>query len=371
MLGQPNRLQVVQINLHHSRVPSVDLLRFMDKERVDVALIQEPWIVGDRVRGLNARGYHLLVPQTVGKSRTCIVVRAGLNVLFSSRYSSSDLTVALCERRNGANLYLASAYLPYEEEEPPSDNIKALIQHAMKEGTDVVLGCDANAHHTLWGSTGINKRGESLLEFVLFSSLVVCNRGDHPTFRNKSRAEVIDITLATNSDSLTIDNWHVSDECSFSDHYRILFEIRWPQDKAPPFRNARRTDWDKFSRHAKEFLLNHPVGQLRHPGTLEKATQTVTDVLCKAFLKSCPISRVPKSRQQAWWTTELRQIRKETRRLFNRAKDRNTDSDWTAYRLSFNMFKKMCRKAKRDSWAKFCEDLCDLTLRPGRQLRQE
>ncbi|KAL7725518.1 hypothetical protein ACLKA6_010088 [Drosophila palustris] len=103
--------------------------------------------------------------------------------------SSSDLTVGLCERRNGPNLYLVSAYLPYEEKDPPSDNVKALIQHAQKEGIDVILGCDANAHHTLWGSTDTNDRGESLLELALLTNLVVCNRGNHPTFRNKNRAE--------------------------------------------------------------------------------------------------------------------------------------------------------------------------------------
>jgi len=163
MLGQLERLKVVQINLHQSRVPSIELLRFMDKEGVDVALIQEPWIVGERICGLGSRGYHLLVPLTVGKSRTCIVVRVGLNVLSSSRYTNGDLTVALCERRIGPNLYLASPYLPYEGKDPPLENVSALIKHAQNDGIDVILGCNTNAHHTLWGSNDIYQRGESLL----------------------------------------------------------------------------------------------------------------------------------------------------------------------------------------------------------------
>jgi len=84
------------------------------------------------------------------------------------------------------------------------------------------------APHT---SNDINERGESLLEFVLFTSLNVCNRDNHPTIRNKNRAEIVDVTLATNSDSLIIDNWHVFTECSFSDHYRIVFEIRWDREE--------------------------------------------------------------------------------------------------------------------------------------------
>jgi len=44
----------------------------------DVALIQNIWIVSET---------HLLVPLELGKSRTCIVVTAGLSVIFPSRYS--------------------------------------------------------------------------------------------------------------------------------------------------------------------------------------------------------------------------------------------------------------------------------------------
>ncbi|KAH8310031.1 hypothetical protein KR044_002043, partial [Drosophila immigrans] len=80
-------------------------------------------------------------------------------------YSNRDLTVALCERRNGPSLYLATAYLPYEEKDPPSESIRALIQHAQKEGTDLILGCDANAHNTFWGSKDTNERGEPILTY--------------------------------------------------------------------------------------------------------------------------------------------------------------------------------------------------------------
>ncbi|KAM8701610.1 hypothetical protein ACLKA7_005554 [Drosophila subpalustris] len=39
MLGQPEKLKVGKTNLHHSSVPSIDLLQYMDKEKVDVALV--------------------------------------------------------------------------------------------------------------------------------------------------------------------------------------------------------------------------------------------------------------------------------------------------------------------------------------------
>jgi hypothetical protein len=39
------------------------------------------------------------------------------------------------------------------------------------EGTHLVIGCDANAHHTSWGSTNINNRGESLFNFIMANGL--------------------------------------------------------------------------------------------------------------------------------------------------------------------------------------------------------
>jgi len=94
---------------------------------------------------------------------------------------------------------------------------------------------------------------------------------------------------------------------------------------------------------------------------LERSTQTITDVLCKAFIKSCPISRPPKSNRNKWWTPALGQIRKETTKLYNRREVRDCQIDWEAYHLSFKNFKKKCGRAKRDLLAAFCEDLTSTT----------
>jgi len=140
-----------------------------------------------------------------------------------------------------------------------------------------------------------------------------------------------------------------------------VIEIRWDREDKPPFRNPRKTAWVKFSRYVRESLQDHPVGQLSRPDILERLTQTITDVLCKAFIKTCSISRPPKSNRNKWWTPELGQIRKETRKLYNRAKVRNCQVDWEAYYLNFENFKNKCRRAKTDSWAALCEDLTSTT----------
>jgi hypothetical protein len=75
------------------------------------------------------------------------------------------------------------------------------------------------------------------MEFICESDLVLLNRGNHPTFFNKNREEVIDVTLCSPSIENLIRGWHVSDEDSLSDHMTIHFSLDC--DPGPPikFRN--------------------------------------------------------------------------------------------------------------------------------------
>ena len=90
---------------------------------------------------------------------------------------------------------LMSSYLPYEEKTPLSEKMKGLIEFCSRGNKKLVLGCDANAHHTVWGSTDCNKRGDELLEDILMFNLCLLNHGNEPTFITRNRSEVIDITI--------------------------------------------------------------------------------------------------------------------------------------------------------------------------------
>ena len=43
------------------------------------------------------------------------------------------------------------------------------------ENLYLVIGCDSNAHHIVWGSTNCNDRGEVLVEFRNSSNLETLN----------------------------------------------------------------------------------------------------------------------------------------------------------------------------------------------------
>ncbi|XP_065368833.1 uncharacterized protein LOC135961263 [Calliphora vicina] len=120
---------MMQINLHHCEAASTELTNFLTKSQTDVALIQEPWINQNKVCGLGIAGY------TFG-----------------------DITVVNRETRAERTLTFSSVYMPYEVADPPGNEVLELTVYAERRGVILVIGCDANDHHSQWGSADINKR---------------------------------------------------------------------------------------------------------------------------------------------------------------------------------------------------------------------
>jgi hypothetical protein len=79
-------------------------------------------------------------------------------------------------------LTVASAYLPYDSDEPsPTKELRDITDYCQRRKKHLIIGCDTNTHNTLWGSTSTNPR-ESLMEFLVNSNLNILNHGNEPTF---------------------------------------------------------------------------------------------------------------------------------------------------------------------------------------------
>ena len=154
------------------------------------------------------------------KPRACILAK-GVNVVPLLELSSRDLIVISTDLKGIGKLVMGSAYFPYDSETNPPEEVHILAEYCKVRGLPLVLGCDANAHHTVWGSTDTNSRGNDLLEYVITTDLDILNTGNTPTFHNSVREEVIDITLCTGNFKSRIKKWRVSDEPTLSDHSQI------------------------------------------------------------------------------------------------------------------------------------------------------
>jgi len=214
-----------QINLHHSKGASAILASSTAAMHTHLAIIQEPWLLNNAIKGLGGCGT-IFRARSDRKLRTCIAAK-GLNITFLLQLSSEDLTVVQTsinlEEGMTMDLFIESAYMPYDScDLPPQDNVKNLVAHAGFE----LLDCDANSHHVGWESSNINPREESLQDFILDKGLIILNRGTEPIFMDARRQEIIDITICTKGVFELIGNWRVLDEPSGSDHKQIRLTLR-------------------------------------------------------------------------------------------------------------------------------------------------
>jgi splicing factor 45 len=170
--------------------------------KADIALIQEPWLYKGQIRGItNTRGrVYSVAPDN--NARSCIYTRNYINALPSLELCSRDATtvrITYTYRGGCEELIVASTYLPYDSDEPPlTEKMRDIIDYCKSKKKQLIVGCDANAHHILWESTGTNPRGKSLMKFLVSSKLNILNHSNEHNFPVCKRKEVVYLTLGSN-----------------------------------------------------------------------------------------------------------------------------------------------------------------------------
>ncbi|XP_054745928.1 uncharacterized protein LOC129250321 [Anastrepha obliqua] len=256
-------LKVVQINVQHSKTDNVTVL--LVEEEVNIALIQKPWERSTEVKGsletttistINGfkdvmafeveatdevriifasiyRAHDRPAPLLEGRrlvygnTTKILLLESDANARHALWVSSEnndrdDLTVVALEGCKDETLLFGSCYMPHDEEAPQTE-LRKLVETAARKKHALVVGTDANAHHTVWGSADINDRGESLFTYILQSSLEIANRGEEPTYVGPTSRNVLDLILYT-SRHVMVQEWEVLSRSSFSDHRHISFQ---------------------------------------------------------------------------------------------------------------------------------------------------
>lgn len=213
-----------------------------------MALIQEPWYNKGKILGIETNKCNLFYDGNQSSPRTAVLINNTLKCYPLTEFIQRDIVAVMVEvptTRGITEVVIASAYFPGDALEVPPPEIVSFVNHCRKINKSFIIGCDANAHHTVWGSTDINSRGECLLDYLCSSNIDICNKGNEPTFSNAIRQEVLDLTLCNAAIYDKISNWHVSEETSLSDHKHIMFE--WSGGDYPriAFRNPRKTNWEQ------------------------------------------------------------------------------------------------------------------------------
>nr|XP_012217193.1 PREDICTED: uncharacterized protein LOC105669026 [Linepithema humile] len=303
--------------------------------------MQEPWVIRGCIRGLAACGRLFRAP-SVDRPRACVAVK-GMEAQLIPHLCSRDVAAVEVNFTDHSGdrkkMVICSAYFSHDEGEavPPVPVIK-LAEYCQEKRLPLIMGCDANAHHTVWGSSDTNDRGRKVLEFLATTDLEILNTGDEPTFCTIARREVLDITVCSRQ------------------LRQISFRIAKARGKEVKFRNPRKTKWDSYRKDLANSLKGFPK---RH-GT-EDELETCVDYLQRSLVNcyesNCPEKAVTNSRGTSWWTTGLQGLRVAAHRAWNRARNTGRQSDWELSRRAQKEYRDFVVRAKQESWRKFCEEV--------------
>lgn len=353
-------INILQANLQHSKDATSMLLKTLQDEEIKIALIQEPWLGSDgRLQGLGSFKKDIFSCPAKEKPRTCILV-SGIHAILMPEFRTRDLVAVKIQEdplQNG--VVVASGYFPNaDDQDPPPKEVKRLIEFCQLKQLPLLIACDANAHNELWGSTDTNPRGEALLEYLCQANLVVLNQGNVPTFRNRIREEVLDITIGSHELLTYVQNWRVSPSESLSDHEHILFSIMAETKAKRSYRTPRKTNWMQYREELQERLNNY-VGSYENKDEIENCSLKITSAIIEAYEISCPLREesTRTRRQMPWWNGNLEKLRRTTCRLKNKMKRTKERQDTENYQNARTEFKKAIRAAKRTSWQAFCNEI--------------
>ena len=162
-------IPMIQINLQHSKSASAILTTSTAVVQTCIAIIQEPWLVKGVIKGLGNCS-EVINAYTANKIRAYTITKGG-DVTLLLQLSSGDLTAVQLRFMLASGTYrhviVGSVYVPYNSDDlPPQEEVKKFVACASNKGLELLLGCYANSHHEVWGSTDINLTGKSLLDFI-------------------------------------------------------------------------------------------------------------------------------------------------------------------------------------------------------------
>ena len=187
-----------------------------------------------------------------------------------------------------------------EELAPPS-LLRVLLVFTENEQILTIVGTDANAHHTIWGSSDINPRGEDLLAYCASAEMNFCHVGNKPTFRTKTLEEVLDLTLVYRCAWKRVVGWHVTNVPSFSDHMYLRLQVKSRiQKQAKMFRNVRRTCWNKYVNELEQKLNERTLPSVPVPSSKEDIdvlANTVHSVITKSYEAVYPMRKLLRSKR--------------------------------------------------------------------------
>lgn len=363
-----DRIKCGQINLQRAKHATNQITQIINERKLDIVLIQEPHTRTGQVIGLG-KTHSVIYRKGTNPKTAIMVVNPQIQCLFVENMSN-DLFSVVQLKYNGWEFYAISAYIPpVKNKDYKYDQVINEIENKLriiKQKGNFILGMDANAKSSAWGSPVNEPRGRKLQEMIETNDLTILNEGETPTFDGPCGTSFVDITIATPDMYNKVLTWHIPDVVSMSDHRYIEFIIEAKshnnnhETDTEGFCN-KKADWDVFEHTFKQRAsrLLQDISSTSTTEDVESCAIRLTEFIRDACREAMP-PRKQHKKSVPWWTPELTKKRKEVRGLKRKAQRTNTEEEREErrkeYKKEFNAYKTLLLKTRVEKWKSFCAE---------------
>lgn len=382
-------IRILQANVNRNSSVTEAILNYAVEIKVDLILIQEPWVIispnPSENRSTNHPSFGQILPVTPPglRPRTLTYISRFLRETQvnykADLFASPDILLLEIIQQN-SKFQLLNLYNQVDQEEAGSLYTIERVLSYYSITTPTIIAGDFNTYHPWWDPrSSPDSRAPRLIQWIEDNNLSLLNKIGRGTFHRShlSRETTIDLTLATRELEHRIEGWKVIQDLG-SDHYPIFFSISpmkpptsSPAQPTARF-NTRKANWSEFSdlfREKIEQLLLSVLLDIEQlsPSTLSQdiaggntlsvpALDNLGSSLTKAITYAAELT-IPKlklgPRFKPWWTDELYNLRLDLGQKTRNNRRNPTATSIKAYLESRNTFLQAVKQAKREHWNNF------------------
>ena len=348
-------MKILQVNMHRSKTAHDLMTQMTFEKKVDI------WLISEQYKNLETPGWFT---DTLGTASIWVPNSRNIHI---EKHGRADGFVWIMTNNV---LYVSCYFTPNEREKNFRKKLNALEDQMRTFDEHKVIAGDFNAKATDWGMTRTDARGRKILEMAARLGLSVMNIGDTRTFRHRGhRGTIPDITLASDTLTTRVIDWHVLEDFTASDHMYISFTVR--KDPSPrwgtksqrvthPRWNIRKMNERKLTDHIQkegELIVKND-----YRGNVDQMVKDVMNIVHNACDSSMPKSYGRKDRRPAyWWTAEIADLRKKCLKLRRRSQRMRRRDPSLLSHIEYSRAKKQLRDAiklsKRQKWRDLVEEV--------------
>lgn len=348
---------IMQWNSQSVRPKMACLSTFLNQENIHIALVSETWLEDEssfhiseynifrRDRSDGYGGVAIMTHKAV-QTQVCpiFMVNSGIEVVCVKILNFEYIE------------YVVSVYCPSSVRTCSSDWDSLFSKFSRKS----LIAGDFNAHHTNWSYKN-DPRGFQIYESSFENNYIALNDGRATRIKlvNQMLQESSPDVSFASTDIATKFYWKTCNENLGSDHLIIKLHIRLRHNLTAQFinkRNFKLANWKEYKEDLIAAYTNYPGD---NSNDLQSKYNYFQDQILNSASKNIPCYKVctdvhKKFKPKHYWSPALSHIIAQRRLALKQFRHNPTPDNLIKLESKIEEARRMIKKAKSESWKKFC-----------------